>query len=455
MEPEQVAQLLVALVLLLACAHVFGWMLVRLHQPRVIGEILGGIVLGPTLLLQLAPGLIGWVFPADGPSASILAGTYQLGLLLLMYLSGSEMRSLFAPSERKIVGAIALGGTVVPFIAGLVLTQFLDVSGLQGPSGTHASLVLLFCIAIAVTSIPVISRIMFDLGVIGTSFARIVLGAAVIEDIVLYVALAVALGLASSDPGQAFGLPALLPIGPGAALAIGYHVVAELALLVAAIGLGGARFSAFTSRLRKGDRIDPVAKQILVMLGASMVCAMLGIVPLFGAFAAGLAAGASTNESVLHARDSIKRFSFAYFVPLYFALVGFQLDLLREFDPWFFLILLAFASIAKATSVYVSARVVGEQHSAALNLSVAMNARGGPGIVLASVAFGAGIISATFFASLILLAVVTSLFAGSWLGYVVRGGRPLREAPDARNAEMVKMATPAPTIAHTAGPRRD
>jgi Kef-type K+ transport system membrane component KefB len=424
---EETAQLLISLALILVSAHVFGQIFARLRQPRVIGEIVGGLVLGPTFLLRLFPGALGWVFPSSGALPVILGAIYQLGLLLLMYCSGAEMRSLFGRGERKTVLAITAGGILVPFVAGLLLVTAIGTGSLRGEHGSDASFILVFGIAIAITSIPVISRILMDLGIIGTSFARIVLAAAVIEDVVLYVMLAVALGIAQSSSGSLFGLPALLHLSPDSAANVAYHVVAEAGCLALAL-VGGPRLFRWSLRFRHNllGRSSPIAFQLAFLLMLTAACVVLGVVPLFGAFVAGIIAGTTATESAIEARESIKRFSFAFFVPIYFALVGFQLDLIGGFDVWFFVGLLAFATVVKALSVYASARVAGETHAGGLNLAMAMNARGGPGIVLATVAFDAGIVSRSFFTSLVMLVIVTSLIAGAWLGRVVRSGGPLR-----------------------------
>jgi Kef-type K+ transport system membrane component KefB len=112
---------------------------------------------------------------------------------------------------------------------------------------------------------------------------------------------------------------------------------------------------------------------------------------------------------------------------VFFAIVGWRLDLIKNFDPLFFLYFTVFACAAKSLSVFAGARLAGESRNAAQNFAVAMNARGGPAIVLASVALDAHIISARFYASLVMLAIVTSLVAGSWLGRIVRAGKPLRD----------------------------
>jgi Kef-type K+ transport system membrane component KefB len=169
------------------------------------------------------------------------------------------------------------------------------------------------------------------------------------------------------------------------------------------------------SRYNLVKRANPIAFQLAFMLGPSVLASFLGVVPLFGAFVAGIAVGSSGSRRAIEARETIRNFSMAFFIPIYFAIVGLRLDLLRHI-----------ACIAKASSVWAGARMVGESAVGARNLAVALNARGGPGIVLASVALDAGIIASGFYAVLVLVAVVTSLLAGSWLGHVVRTGQDLR-----------------------------
>src|SRR6476620_12405612 len=116
-----VAHILLALVVILVAAHGVGELFARLRQPRVIGEILGGLLLGPTVLGALAPTAQHSLFPAHGTSAPVLGSTYQLGLLLLMYCSGIEVRSSVRRREGRTVASLLLLGTVVPFLAGLAV----------------------------------------------------------------------------------------------------------------------------------------------------------------------------------------------------------------------------------------------------------------------------------------------------------------------------------------------
>ncbi len=424
-----VAHLLAAL---MVAAHALGALFARWRQPRVIGEIAAGLVLGPTLLGHMAPGAESWLFPAAGVTATVLGAFYQLGLLLLLFCSGARIRSAHQRGENKTVGWVFTTGMLLPFLAGLGLLHVLDLRSSWGPHGNAASFLLIFAIAMAVTSIPVISKIMHDLGILDTPFARVVLGVAVAEDIVLYVILAVSLGLAQGSAGSLFGLPALLPIRPGSAADMGYHVVATLAVLGAALAFGPRVYRAAARwRLNLLRRASPVAYELALMLGATLLCLFMGVEGFFGAFVAGIAVGRASEVTPAAVR-SIEGFSFAFFIPIYFALVGLQLDLLRGFNVAFFLLFLVLACAVKAGSVYLGARLAGQSSGSSLNLAVALNARGGPGIVVASVAYAAGVIGQPFYAVLVMLAIVTSLFAGSWLAHVPRerlllaGQRPPR-----------------------------
>jgi Kef-type K+ transport system membrane component KefB len=423
------ARLLVALAVLLIAAHGMGSLFARFGQPPAIGEIVGGILLGPTVLAAISPAVQRWIFPSSGMSAAALGAVYQIGLLLLMFAAGAEMRRLLQRNVVRTVGLIAAFGLVLPFAAGLGLVAALGVREFIGPAGNHTALVLVFGMAVAVTSIPVISRIMHDLGLLPTRFARIVLSAAVIEDIVLYVVLAVAVGLVQTTGKNAFGIPAALNIHTIAQNSV-YHTIAAVIFLGMALGFGGGAYKALTSMPANVlARRSPVAFQLLWMLSLSAVALVLGLVPLYGAFAAGIAvAVADESLAVRQGRNALAGISFGFFIPIYFALIGIQLDLIHHFDPLFFLGFLVFACIAKAASVYLGARLSRENRFTSWSLAVAMNARGGPGIVLASTAYAAAIISQTFFVSLVMLSVVTSLLAGSWLERIApRLGAPARQ----------------------------
>jgi Kef-type K+ transport system membrane component KefB len=422
--------LLLALSLVLAAAHATGFVFVRLRQPRVAGEIAGGLLLGPTVLGVLRPDLARQLVAGSAATTAVLGAVYQLGQMLLMYCAGAALRSQRSRGERRTVSLIALLGNAVPFAGGAAFLIIAKPSGLIGSAGNQTAFLLVFACAIAVTSIPVISRILADLGLMRTAFARIVLSVALVDDVALYILLSIALGLVAPVRGDAFTLPSLLNIAPGGAAADAYYVIASLAIFGLPLALGRS-FVERTGRIRLNllSRSNALAFQVVFMMAMTSLALFLGISPIFGAFIAGILAGTlyrsedaagAVSLDAARAQASIQRFAFGFFIPLYFAIVGMRLDLVRAFDIPFFALFLVYACAVKAASVYTAARFAREPRRSALNLAIALNARGGPGIVLASVSFDAHIIAETFYVDLVLLALLTSMIAGTWLDHVVR-----------------------------------
>jgi Kef-type K+ transport system membrane component KefB len=423
LSPADLGHALLTLSVLLLAAHGVGFLFQRWRQPPVIGEIVGGILLGPTCLELLWPAGYVFIFEASAAAQVFLGGIYQLGLQLLMFCSGMEIRGEFKLADRTIALWLAGAGTVLPFAFSFAALPFFGITPHLGPAGSATAFTLVFAIAIAVTSIPVISRILADLGILSTRFARIVLTAAVLEDVVLYVVLAVAVSLAAGAPHEAFGLLRLLNWSPESIQGLAYHVAVTL-------GFFGLTASTGPSALQRLERQrfnfawqrSPLAYLLSVFLVFTLCAVALGIAPMLGAFAAGIAVGRLQGPKEEAAR-SIRQFSFGFFVPVYFAIVGLRLDLIHDFHVLSFSALLLLACGAKLASVFLGARLAGETPARALNFAVAMNARGGPGIVLATVALDASIINRGFYTSLILLAIVTSLLAGSWLQRELRRGQ--------------------------------
>ena len=295
----------------------------------------------------------------------------------------------------------------------------------MGDAQSRSGALIVFALAIAVTSIPVISRIMYDLGVIETSFARVVLAVAVLEDVFVYIVLAMTLSLTDGSARQ-------LELQGRGATGLGFHVAATLGIFVGMLSLGARGFSWFQrQRWNLVARSNAIAYHLLFLFAGALVCVSLGVTPVFGAFLVGIAVSADQAPSFVRARESIKAFSFAFFVPVYFAVVGLQFDLARHLDVMFLGWFLVLACVV-SREVLRQHRLAGETRRGAQNLALATNARGGPCIVLASVTFAAGIISEEFYTAMVMLAIMTSMVAGTMLARVVRAGAPLRDEPKAQ-----------------------
>ena len=409
MSNSELFSVLFSLLLLVGLAQVLGYLFARLRQPKVIGEIMAGVVLGPALFGRL-PYITQLLKSAD--QGHTLGFVYWLGLLLLMFLSGAETRELFSREERREVGWLAIVGTGVPFVLALTFGSWLIRPALAGPHGNRVSLIIILAVGVAVTSVPVVSKIFADLKILHTRFARLVLGVAVLEDIVLWLALAVATSFAGTAVLNRRAMSLHL------AVTVGFFVLGLTILPRAIKKINKARFNVLAKH-------SPVAYAIAVLLGYCVVAGALDVSLVFAAFLAGFAVVHKKRRLFSEALDAIGKVSFAFFIPLYFAIVGLKLDLVRGISLPMIAAFILGSCIVKILSVSLAGRLAGFRGLDLINLAITTNARGGPGIVLASVAFDAGIISPKFYTTLVLAAVLTSLVAGSWLDYVIRKGWPL------------------------------
>ena len=267
-------------------------------------------------------------------------------------------------------------------------------------------------IAVAITSIPVISKIFIDLGIINTSFAKIVLATATLHDVILWVALAIATGLVSTE---------ILSFSKIASTVFITIVFFGLALFVMPRLVRFSNGAKYNFLLKSSTS----AYVIFICFLFSAVAGVLEVNIIFGAFLAGIVIGAMPHEQFGKAKEHIKDISLAFFIPIYFAVIGLKLDLIYHFDLWFFLGFLLFATTFQALGTLLALKLAKEDWLSSFNIAVAMNARGGPGIVLATIAFDLGIINQTLFVTLVLIALVTCLLAGYWFKYVIAKGWPL------------------------------
>jgi Kef-type K+ transport system membrane component KefB len=411
----QLTTVIFVLLLLVGLAQLLGYLFIKLRQPKVVGEILAGVVLGPALLGHIP--FVAHVVDSARHTGNILTFVYWLGLLLLMFVSGAEVQQLFGRGERRNVSLLVIVGTGIPFLLGLMFGPHLIRPSLAGPHGNRWSLIIILAVAVAVTSVPVVSKIFADLKILDTRFARLILGVAVLEDIVLWLALAIATSLAAKsmlDPWQ-MSLHLLVTI---AYFVLGLTIVPRVIKRI-----NTARWNAFAQH-------SPTGYAIAVLLAYCAVAGALDVNLVFAAFLAGFALVHKKRRIFADSLEAIGKVSFAFFIPVYFAVVGLKLDLIRGVSLPMIGIFIAGTCVVKMLSVAFAGRLAGFRGLDLINLGITTNARGGPGIVLASVAFDAGIISSKFYTTLVVAAVLTSQLAGAWLDYVLRKGWPLLK-PDA------------------------
>jgi Kef-type K+ transport system membrane component KefB len=428
---SDLTSILFVLLLLVGLAQLFGFLFVKLRQPRVVGEIMAGVVLGPAILGRFS--FATTFTEATRQQSSVVNFVYWLGLLLLMFLSGAETRHLFSREERREVAWLGIVGTGIPFLLAIVMGPWLIRPSLAGPNGNRGSLIIVLAVGVAVTSVPVVSKIFADLKILHTRFARLILGVAVLEDIVLWLALAVATAMAGKTALDARQMS--------------YHLITTIGFFA----LGLTIVPKVVKRINKSRfnviaKHSPVAYALGVLLAYCVVAGALDVSVVFAAFLAGFAVVHKKRKLFAEALDAIGKISFAFFIPVYFAIVGLKLDLVRGLSLGMVAVFLIGSCVVKVLSVSLAGRMAGFRGLDLVNLAITANARGGPGIVLASVAFDAGIISPQFYTTLVIAAVLTSQFTGAWLDFVLRKGWPLL-AGEAAGQPTIVTSEQSPTTA--------
>ncbi|MBD9373698.1 cation:proton antiporter [Rhizobium sp. ARZ01] len=398
MNDSELARFFLSLVLLLVGALAGGHLFERLKMPRVIGEIVGGIALGPSVLGNIAPEAHRWLFAGFPAQTALLSAFYWFGLVLLMFIAGFKMQADGAAGSRHIVLALVVGALVIPFALGYAGAPLFADTRLGDPLAFK----LVMGIAVAVTSIPVISRIFLDLGLMGTPFACNVIGSATIQDLVLWTILAVATAVQSGDAADATG--------------IGRVVATTLAFVLVSLFFVPAGVRALRRWIiGKSSEASLTGYSMLLCLIFVAAASLLKVNIVFAALVAGLVLARFPSRHLAPVKQHIADISIWFFVPIYFALVGQRLDLAQQFDATLTLLFIVASTIIKLASCTVAARAANIDWAKALDYGIAMNTRGGPGIVLASVARAANIIDDRMFTALVLASILTSLATGLWL----------------------------------------
>ncbi|MCQ6282109.1 cation:proton antiporter [Bacillus sp. EB600] len=411
LQGSEISHFLFAMGCLLATAHLFGFMAERMYIPRVIGEVFAGIVLGPTLLGHYFPNAFHWMFLGFPAEEKFFGLLYQFGLLMLMFCSGLKFQTNFTKEDVKVTSVLVAGATIPAFIVGWLAADTLNITPYLGTANNLLALKIVIAISIAVTSIPVISKIFNDLGIMPTRFAKIVIACAGIHDILLWIALGFATSLASND--------GIFTIGSGLK-----SISISVGFIVGVLILGYLLFNRVTFlKMNLLFRSSNLGYFLFIMFMLAAIAGSLHVETIFGALLAGIIVKFAMPRIVSERiEQGVANISFSWFIPIYFATVGLQLNLVQHFNLLFFLGYLLIATITQTLAVYISSRMMKFDRLTSFNLGIAINNRGGPGIVLSSVAYSTGIINQDLFAILVMLALVTSWFPGTWLRFVLQKG---------------------------------
>jgi Kef-type K+ transport system membrane component KefB/mannitol/fructose-specific phosphotransferase system IIA component (Ntr-type) len=407
MHESDILVFLLSLAVLLSAARFLGELAKRLGLPLIFGELASGILLGPTVFGRLAPLSQKWLF-APGPPQHMLAGYTTVGVVLLLVVAGLEVNLGIVRKRWKSAFLTSVLGILMPLGGGVVLGTLLPDSDLVHPESRNL-FALFMGVALSISALPVIAKTLLDLGLFKTDVGLLVMAAAMINDIVGWLAFSVLL-----DPMQG-GTMNLHSVERSVGFTVGFVVVA----LVIARPLLSRIVVRLQADHHSGSRRVLSLIVLLALFGASFT-QWIGIHAVFGGFVVGVVFG-DTPQLKERTRVIVHDFVTNIFAPVFFASLGLRADFVKSFDLRLCVLVFVVATLAKAIGCTLGSRAGGLRWRPAAAVGFGLNARGAMEIILALLALEAGLLKEQVFVALVVMALATSLVSGPMMKVLLRG----------------------------------
>jgi Kef-type K+ transport system membrane component KefB/nucleotide-binding universal stress UspA family protein len=415
----------IQLVLLLAAARGMGALAQHFNQPRVVGELGAGVILGPSVFGRLFPDLASWIFPGGGVQSALLLAIAWLGIVLLLVVTGFETDLALLRRLGKPAVSLSTGSLVVPLVLGFG-TGWIMPETLWGDEANRLGFALFIGVALSISALPVIAKIMVEMDLMRRNVGQLTIAAAMANDLIGWMLLGVVVGIFTAGVVDVAGLSitvgsvvAFLVLG----LTIGQRIADRVLRQARAAGGFGAALSA----------------TLLVVFVLGAITQALGVEAVLGALIAGVILGRSRYQRH-DVKRSIEVLSNNVFAPIFFATAGLYVDLAVLLEPTAMLwagIVLAVAAIAKLLGSFLGGRFAGMSSMESLAAGIGLNARGAMEIVLATIGLALGALNDASYAIIVLLAVATSMAAPPLLRPALRRVQPAGEEAERLQQEEV------------------
>lgn len=406
---HDVLLLIFQLAVLLFTARMLGELAQRLGQPTVVGEILAGIVLGPSLLSSAIPQLGDAIVPHTDVQGYLLETVSLLGVMFLLIVTGLEINVPLIRSQAQSAIGVATGGLVVPLLMGFALGQLLP-DRLLVDQDERLVFGLFLATAMSISAIPVVAKVLLDLNLTRRNIGQTIIAAAMIDDTTGWILLSIVIGLAG---GSAITIGSVLS---SVISVVGFLVLSFTVWRWIVFQL----YAVVQNRLEMRDKT--LSFVVFAMFAWGAFTQLIGLEALLGAFVTGVVIGQirGLSADVIHQLESI---ALGIFAPIFFAVAGLKVNALNLLTVELFpatLVVIGVAVICKISGVYIGARLIGKSdHWTALFYGAGLNARGSMEIIVATIGLSMGVLTQDMFSIIVVMAVVTSLMAPFLLRYAV------------------------------------
>jgi Kef-type K+ transport system membrane component KefB/nucleotide-binding universal stress UspA family protein len=417
---QRVIIFFVQVLLLIAVGRLLSELMQRIGQPAVIGQLLAGIILGPSVFGAIWPAAQQAIFPLNSSDRQMLNAVSELGVLLLLLLTGMETDLALVKRVRRSATITSAAGIVIPFACGYLLGEMLPESVLPDPNRRLLTSLFL-ATALSISSVKIVAAVLREVDYLRRNLGQVILAAAILDDTIGWTILAFIGGLAAQGR---------IVIGP-----LLFSVLGTAAFLVFCFTIG-RRWVARIIRWTNDHLVIemPVITVILViMIALALLTDFIGVHTVLGAFVAGIMIGQSPILTK-HIEEQLRGLIVALFMPIFFGVAGLAIDLKVLGDPHLLglaVLLIVIASIGKLGGCYLGSRLARLNHPEALAVGFAMNARGSTEVILATIGLAMGVLNQQLFTIIVLMAVVTTLCMPPLLRWAL-ARVPMRDEEKAR-----------------------
>jgi len=391
------ALFIVQIVLLLLVGRLLGEGMQRIGQPAVIGQLVAGMLLGPSVFGTIWPQAQHAIFPTSGEQKSMIEAVAQLGILMLLLLTGMETDLRLVRKVGRAAISVSIAGVALPFACGFALGELLPENLLPHPDQRLVASLFLGT-ALSISSVKIVALIVREMNFLRRNVGQVIVASAIIEDSIGWIIIAVTFGLASHGTIDVTTLARSI-LGTAlfliVSLTIGRRIVATL-----------IRWTndTFVSEM-------PVITMILVIMGCmALTTHLIGVHTVLGAFVAGILVGESPILT-RHIDAQLRGLITALFAPVFFGLAGVGTDFSVFKDPsliWLAVIVVAIASVGKFAGAFIGGRVGGLTFRESLALGCGMNARGSTEVIVATIGLASGVLSESLYTVIVAMAVITT-----------------------------------------------
>jgi Kef-type K+ transport system membrane component KefB len=398
---EPLSRLLLQLILIVLVARLFAALFTRLGQPAVIGEMLAGIALGPSLLGACSPALFGFVFPADSMGALRILS--QVGVILFMFVVGMDLDLKHVRERADAAVLVSHISIIFPYFLGAVASYWIYRSFAEGGT-SFLAFALFMGISMSITAFPVLARILAERDLTGTYLGSVAITCAAVDDVTAWSILAFVVAIVKAGGVAASARTVLLALLFVAATAFGVRPALR-------------RWAARQPAAAASPSRSVVVGILVLVFASALFTEVIGIHALFGAFLAGVAMP-SLPQFRLHLRERLEDFSSAFLLPLFFAFTGLrtQIGLLDDWQGWAVCLgLIALATAGKLGGSMLAGRLTGMGWNDAFQLGALMNTRGLVELIVLNIGLDLRILSPRIFTMMVVMALVTTCMTGPLL----------------------------------------